>query len=259
MKRARARPAVPGLTDHADVPELRMAESAGRTARDDQTHAHPGPYGNVGEVSESACAAPPSLGESRALDIGAESDRDSEALTERAGHIGVAPPGLRCREDAAIGARVAAHLEGAERSDAERGDGAVARAYRTAAALPSPRSRRGALGCPMRRAGQQASGARSAKRMPGEPPPHALGHWLLAQAYPVWSRCAWDERRGGFHERLASDRPVAGDALLRHLQTGVRGRWHDQRLPDGSFVSEPSPASSLYHIVGAARELATAG
>ena len=60
----------------------------------------------------------------------------------------------------------------------------------------------------------------------------------------------------GRHADLAAQ---AGDALLRYLQTGVRGRWHDQRLPDGSFVSEPSPASSLYHIVGAARELATAG
>ena len=60
----------------------------------------------------------------------------------------------------------------------------------------------------------------------------------------------------GRHADLAAQ---AGDALLRYLQTGVRGRWHDQRLPDGSFVREPSPASSLYHIVCAARELATAG
>ena len=54
------------------------------------------------------------------------------------------------------------------------------------------------------------------------------------------------------HERLAAE---ALDSLLRYLDTGVHGLWHDQRLPDGGFVSEPSPASSFYHIVCAAQEL----
>ena len=47
-------------------------------------------------------------------------------------------------------------------------------------------------------------------------------------------------------------------SLLQYLDTGVRGLWHDQRLPDGGFVGEPSPASSFYHIVCAARELKAA-
>ena len=54
------------------------------------------------------------------------------------------------------------------------------------------------------------------------------------------------------HGRLAAE---ALDSLLRYLDTGARGLWHDQRLPDGGFVSEPSPASSFYHIVCAAQEV----
>ena len=34
------------------------------------------------------------------------------------------------------------------------------------------------------------------------------------------------------------------------------GLWLDRRMPDGSFVSEPSPASSFYHIVEAVSTLA---
>lgn len=57
------------------------------------------------------------------------------------------------------------------------------------------------------------------------------------------------------HWRLAGE---ATQALERYLDTGARGLWHDRRLPGGSFVSEPSPASSFYHIVCAIAELAWA-
>jgi mannose-1-phosphate guanylyltransferase/mannose-6-phosphate isomerase len=43
--------------------------------------------------------------------------------------------------------------------------------------------------------------------------------------------------------------------LRRYLDAPLSGAWFDRLQPDESFVSEPSPASSLYHIVGAAREL----
>ena len=33
-----------------------------------------------------------------------------------------------------------------------------------------------------------------------------------------------------------------------YLQTPVRGSWRDKLNPDGTFVMEPAPASSLYHI-----------
>ncbi|CAN5376708.1 mannose-1-phosphate guanylyltransferase/mannose-6-phosphate isomerase [soil metagenome] len=34
------------------------------------------------------------------------------------------------------------------------------------------------------------------------------------------------------------------------------GLWHDKRLPDRSFIDEPAPASSFYHIMAAFRQLA---
>ena len=33
------------------------------------------------------------------------------------------------------------------------------------------------------------------------------------------------------------------------------GLWHDKRLPDRSFIEEPAPASSFYHIMAAFRQL----
>lgn len=45
------------------------------------------------------------------------------------------------------------------------------------------------------------------------------------------------------------------DGLLRYMDGAGRGRWHEQWRPDGSFSSEPTRASSLYHIVCAAETL----
>ena len=42
----------------------------------------------------------------------------------------------------------------------------------------------------------------------------------------------------------------AAEALRAYLAI-TPGLWFDRRRPDGAFVSEPSPASSFYHIVGA--------
>jgi mannose-6-phosphate isomerase len=45
------------------------------------------------------------------------------------------------------------------------------------------------------------------------------------------------------------------EALLGFLDTPVRGLWRDRMKADGSFVDEPAPASSFYHIVCAVAEL----
>jgi mannose/cellobiose epimerase-like protein (N-acyl-D-glucosamine 2-epimerase family) len=47
----------------------------------------------------------------------------------------------------------------------------------------------------------------------------------------------------------------AANSLLRYLETDVRGLWYDRLTPDGSFIREPAPASSFYHIVAAISEL----
>ncbi len=56
------------------------------------------------------------------------------------------------------------------------------------------------------------------------------------------------------YERAALD---AGEGLLMFLRTPVAGLWRDKRLPDGTFVEEAAPASSLYHLaeaIGALKE-----
>jgi mannose/cellobiose epimerase-like protein (N-acyl-D-glucosamine 2-epimerase family) len=56
-----------------------------------------------------------------------------------------------------------------------------------------------------------------------------LERWLLTDAYPVWSRLGWDERHGGFHERLAADGPVAGDS--RRVRVQLRQIYSFARAP----------------------------
>jgi mannose-6-phosphate isomerase len=50
---------------------------------------------------------------------------------------------------------------------------------------------------------------------------------------------------------------IAG--LRRYLDTPTPGLWFDQLRPDDTFVVEPAPASSLYHIVGAVVALEARG
>jgi mannose/cellobiose epimerase-like protein (N-acyl-D-glucosamine 2-epimerase family) len=62
---------------------------------------------------------------------------------------------------------------------------------------------------------------------------------------------------------LAETLPEAGwpiaqagaESLLRYLDVPRRGLWHERMEPDGTFRDEPSPASSLYHLVGAIQAL----
>jgi mannose-6-phosphate isomerase len=65
--------------------------------------------------------------------------------------------------------------------------------------------------------------------------------------------------------RLAARRPQcwvsvaqAAATLMRYLDVLPRGLWHDRMTEAGAFVIEPSPASTLYHLVAAALELQSA-
>lgn len=52
------------------------------------------------------------------------------------------------------------------------------------------------------------------------------------------------------------DMAAAGaEGLLAYLRTPVPGLWRDKYQPDETFVDEPAPASSFYHIVLAILEL----
>ena len=59
----------------------------------------------------------------------------------------------------------------------------------------------------------------------------------------------------GQHAETAAERAACADevaaaarGLWLYLQTPVRGSWRDKLNADGTFVAEPAPASSLYHI-----------
>lgn len=51
------------------------------------------------------------------------------------------------------------------------------------------------------------------------------------------------------------DLPAAVEGLWRFLDVPVPGTWRDRLMPDGAFVEEAAPASSLYHIVSAVAAL----
>ncbi|MBV9570138.1 MAG: AGE family epimerase/isomerase [Alphaproteobacteria bacterium] len=62
----------------------------------------------------------------------------------------------------------------------------------------------------------------------------------------------WDSAQ---QERYLKDALDAGATIKRYLDTPLAGQWRDRMLPDGSFVNEPAPASSLYHLIGWIKEL----
>jgi mannose-6-phosphate isomerase len=47
----------------------------------------------------------------------------------------------------------------------------------------------------------------------------------------------------------------AARGLAQYLDTPARGAWRDKLRPDGSFVEEPAPATSFYHLMVAILEL----
>jgi mannose-6-phosphate isomerase len=48
-----------------------------------------------------------------------------------------------------------------------------------------------------------------------------------------------------------ADALVAARGLVRYLDTPASGVWRDKMQADGSFVAEPAPATSFYHVLGA--------
>ena len=46
----------------------------------------------------------------------------------------------------------------------------------------------------------------------------------------------------------------AARAFRLFLETPIKGLWYDKRRPDGTFIDEPAPASTFYHILCAVYE-----
>ena len=59
------------------------------------------------------------------------------------------------------------------------------------------------------------------------------------------------------HTELFEDAAMSIRGLNKYLQMPTPGLWRDRYLADGSFVDEPVPATSFYHIVCAITELRT--
>ncbi|MET0499860.1 MAG: AGE family epimerase/isomerase [Steroidobacteraceae bacterium] len=52
-------------------------------------------------------------------------------------------------------------------------------------------------------------------------------------------------------ERYLEAAVQSARVLMTYLHAPKAGLWRDTLQPDGTFIEEPAPASSLYHIAGA--------
>ncbi len=79
----------------------------------------------------------------------------------------------------------------------------------------------------------------------------------------LWSQTEWLKaalilaRMAGEADRprYLADAVQAARAILLYLDTPISGLWRDKLLGDGTWVDEPAPASSFYHIIDAIRLL----
>jgi mannose-6-phosphate isomerase len=80
----------------------------------------------------------------------------------------------------------------------------------------------------------------------------------------LWSQTEWlkaalilaRSASGDERQRYLADAIAAAKALMLYFDTPITGLWRDKLLADGSWVDEPAPASSFYHIIDALRVLA---
>ena len=81
----------------------------------------------------------------------------------------------------------------------------------------------------------------------------------------LWPQTEWlkaslilvESSTDGERQRFLDDAASALRALWLYLTPD--GLWRDKHLPQGDFLDEPAPASSLYHIVGGFDQLAETG
>ncbi len=81
----------------------------------------------------------------------------------------------------------------------------------------------------------------------------------------LWPQCEWlkaslllaETARDGERTRLMADAAAAMRALWLYLTP--TGLWRDKQLQRGTFIDEPTPASSLYHIMAALQQLGETG
>ena len=100
--------------------------------------------------------------------------------------------------------------------------------------LTAPVPLRGETGTAPLRHARAASGAHEL---------HAqLRDWLVQVVYPLWAKSGYDHADGGFHERLAADGPVAGDARRARVQ--VRQVYAFAQAAGLGWAGDPVPLVS---------------
>ncbi|MFO1083264.1 MAG: AGE family epimerase/isomerase [Reyranellaceae bacterium] len=81
----------------------------------------------------------------------------------------------------------------------------------------------------------------------------------------LWSQTEWlkaalilaqAEENADVRRAYRADAVAAAYALLRYFETPLPGLWRDKLMGDGTWVEEPAPGSSFYHIIDALRVLA---
>lgn len=88
---------------------------------------------------------------------------------------------------------------------------------------------------------------------------HAARLWPQTEWIKASAILAEGESSSSERERYVSEAHAAAQGLRLYLDTPVTGLWRDKLQPDGSFIDEPAPASSFYHIVCALADSATRG
>ena len=79
----------------------------------------------------------------------------------------------------------------------------------------------------------------------------------------LWPQTEWlkaalilaESAEDGAREILLADAAAALRAVWLYLTP--EGLWRDKRLPDGTFIDEPAPASSFYHLLSAFEQLSS--
>lgn len=66
----------------------------------------------------------------------------------------------------------------------------------------------------------------------------------IARFWPQTERLKAEALFGGETDQIA-----AANSLRRYLETPCPGTWHDKMRPDGTFLDEPAPATSFYHVL----------
>lgn len=90
-----------------------------------------------------------------------------------------------------------------------------------------------------------ARGVAMDEAAPGQPPVRATAR--------LWPQTEWVKAACLLGD--AADVDASAATLWRYLETPKAGLWRDKMREDGSFVEEPAPASSLYHIICAVASL----